>query len=817
MVLWLFKGCKKVIIRSFIFNIKYILWIAMTCLFSAYLFSAYCIVQETNTYNEVENIKTDYGSYTYKLCGIEDKELKIIENDQNTESYLAIKVKSIENSGDLFDYMVITEDFFEYSNYSIVEGRFPRNKDEIMVPKWYLFQLGIDVEDMVGSEIDIKNPNTDIIEKKRVSGLVVINDDNTSLQGVDNSNFFIFGSEYVNFDETINNVYIITSNLNNYEENLKELLSSIYDINENNVEYQINYTLLYACGYTNEGKLIRQQQEYIYVSIVLLIILCVGIILNNALTVCLLKWKSVLGVYKIIGADMLQIRNNILLLFLFVTNMSTILGALMGSVSIYIYGYMNDLKEVIPFGWLMVELVLINFVIVILLIIKLNKYTINTTQNIIFDNRCRTHNKLNQKVLFCNERMGIIKFAFRNFLFYKRKKVISIFSIAICILVLFSISFQFQKSINTTDNNDDFAYYFQVEDYYNVAINTSEFEIQGLINTYNQIELLCRENNCTIYYANEYITKFDLLKKNLGNDYITALKSTASGAVELMNSSNYIKVDVAIMGYSEEMIEELAVNKDKELKALKSGEAIVLTRTTNKDGNGGNHFLSMVGEKFNLETLLFDEKLQDWKINSYNIVEEVNDLSVYPQYRDNSLCVIIDIDEYNKSFNNGYISSFYLKDIDGIVLNKIQRILEGNTYIKIKNLKDEASAVKSGYIRRMILLMVILGMCCFLVVVNIQVQNIFEFDYRKSEFELLQIIGISKKKKYAIVILETTYVFLLGIIGGLVLCKVMEYILYNLGILYTNNMSNIVAGGTIIVTFMIFSICLTCKTMKGES
>lgn len=168
----------------------------------------------------------------------------------------------------------------------------------------------------------------------------------------------------------------------------------------------------------------------------------------------------------------------------------------------------------VPFGWLMVELVLINFVVVILLIVKLNKYFTNTTQDIISDNRYRIHNKLNQKVLFCNERMGIIKFAFRNFTFYKRKKVISIFSIAICILVLFSISIQFERSINTTDNNDDFAYYFQVEDYYNVAINMSEFEIQGLINTYNQIQLLCRENNLTIYYDNEYITKFDLLKKN---------------------------------------------------------------------------------------------------------------------------------------------------------------------------------------------------------------------------------------------------------------------------------------------------------------
>lgn len=123
------------------------------------------------------------------------------------------------------------------------------------------------------------------------------------------------------------------------------------------------------------------------------------------------------------------------------------------------------------------------------------------------------------------------------------------------------------------------------------------------------------------------------------------------------------------------------------------------------------------------------------------------------------------------------------------------------------------------FIRRMILLMAILGMCCFFVVVNIHVQNIFEFDYRKSEFQLLQIIGISKKKKYAIVILETTYVFLLGMIGGLVLCKVIGGILYNLSILYTNNMSNdfIVCVCAIIVTFMIFSICLTCKTMKSES
>lgn len=807
------KNVKREIIRSFLFHRKYIVWVAMTCLLSSFLFSVYCIVQETNTYNEIDEIKSDYGTYTYKLYNLTPDKVQVVKEDDTIKSYLFVKTKYIDVMDETFQYMAVSEQFFEYSNYSIVQGNYPKNKNEVMVPKWYLYQLGIKPDSMIGSRIKIPNPNTGEMESKVVSGLVVINKENFVMGESDNSNFILFGEEFVDFKDSLQNAYVITEKLGQYEKDMNRLMSNIDD--KNVLKYQVNYTLLCAYGYTDAGNVAMFQQKAMYFGIIILIVLLVGILMSNVLTVCLEKWKTILGVYKIIGADMMQIKMNILLLFLVAICVGTISGSLLGIGGVYIYVHIYSLHMKLPIGWLVLEGFLVLLLFVRMLSKKLEDYAVKTAQEVVTERKFRIDEFLNKRVLFRRERFGIIKLSFRNFLVYNRKKMISILSIAFCIVVLFTIRVQFEEKIDRTDNNDEYKYYVEVADYFDVNTNASKKEMKEIINICEQIRELCTENGCTVYYESGHVDSFKMPKSKLSKEYIAKLNKTVNGQVCLKDSRDYINEQAVIMGYSQEMVQELAKKQNLDIDKLEPDQAIILSRNTNMDGKGGSSILPMTGESFEIDTLLYGGK-EYCDTNKYTIVADFDELSVYPDYNKNTICIIIDIDQYNKYFNMGYASSFYLKDMDEGLLDKIQHLLQGNTYVKLTNQEDKALAEKVGYQKRMLLMALVLALCCFFTVINIQVQNIFEFDYRKPEFELLKTIGMPQRKKYSMIALETAYIFLLGLITGVIICKMIQGLLYHFCIINSPNtgMDFIVSGIGVVCIFMISSICLTCRKMK---
>ncbi len=807
---------KKMIISSFLYEIKYIFLIAITCLVSTYIFSAYCTMQETNLYNERKDIKQDYGKYVYRFVGLNENELELIKNDEYADSFFIIKENDVEIDNEIFSYLSVSEDFFDYTNYCIIDGKFPQKEDEVMVPKWYLFHLGISVENMIGSEIELKNPDTDKFEKKRISGIVVRNDNNEIASDLDTGMFVIFNEKYVNYQDGFYNIYVETSNFYQLEEHINEVASYIYEKSENIVEYDLNYPLLNILGHTEMGKQRNYHRLLLYFVVSALIIFLILIVFNNVIMVCLLKWKTILKIYQIIGANMHQINMNIIAIFFCVISVCTVLGNILGIGSVYLISkLMLDLEEVVPGALLCLESVLEIIALMLMLYLKLKKYN---DFNHEYRIRMEGNGLDGAGRLFRSEKRGIIKLSFRNFMFYNRKKVISIVSIACCILFLFLMGVQLRENVNQLDSNDGYRYYFEVDDYYKVMQNASDSEVEGVKKVYHQICDMCEKNNILPYYNTEFVTEYSLKKDYLSQDYRDMLTRTTSGNVQLLNHSDYIDTTIVIMGYSKQMIEQMNQTYDLNINGLSQENAIILSRTTNKDGNGGNTLLSMIGEKVNVDTIVFQDTTQDWITNTYHIVGEVDDLLVYPRYDKNSVCLIIDIDQYNKYFNNDFISSFYTKDIDDIQLGQLQRIIEGNNYIRIKDLKDENATVKLGYLQRILLMGIILGIACLFAVMNIHVQNVFEFDYRRNQLKLFRIIGMSDKNLFIMIGLESAYIFILGFVIGVMGCKVSERILYNLCLISKSAFHGefIILGMVITILFMAISIALTCKNVKKE-
>ena len=548
------KKFKKQIFYSFLYERKYIVWVFLTCFLSALLFFGYCVMHESNQKSILNDMIATYGSYSYNISGIENSDLHFVTNDTNTKSYTISQEQNVTFDDKTFHYIIASKNFFEYANYRIVDGKYPTNENEILAPKWYLFQLGLHPDNMIGSKITLKNPDTNELETKIVSGLVVNYE--SSITADNNNAFFIFSDNYVKYKNTTNHIYVVANNLKNLDSYVYHLATASNKLDKNVYDYELNEVLLETLGYTQAGRLEHRKNFGIYLCIMALIIAFISIILVNTLTVCLLKWKPSLQVYKIIGANMMNIKLHIIVLFLITIIAGILFGYFLGTIFFYFaVTHIFHMKFELSIIWLFAESICEILILLMLLTYKLNSYESSSSEQILTG--YSTDHQGTMHTLFGKKLFGMTKLSFRNFKLYGRKKLINILSISLCILLLLAISIQFKEQTKTTDNNNSYKYLVKFEDYYNVCLKASPDEVDSLRKISNKVRDLCVKNKITQYYCNGTTLDWKLPKSKLGEDYKKDLETTASGITLLHNSQKDIDIDLVLMGYSQPMIAEL--------------------------------------------------------------------------------------------------------------------------------------------------------------------------------------------------------------------------------------------------------------------
>lgn len=567
------KKFKKQIFYSFLYERKYIVWVFLTCFLSALLFFGYCVMHESNQKSILNDMIATYGSYSYNISGIENSDLHFVTNDTNTKSYTISQEQNVTFDDKTFHYIIASKNFFEYANYRIVDGKYPTNENEILAPKWYLFQLGLHPDNMIGSKITLKNPDTNELETKIVSGLVV--NYKSSITADNNNAFFIFSDNYVKYKNTTNHIYVVANNLKNLDSYVYHLATASNKLDKNVYDYELNEVLLETLGYTQAGRLEHRKNFGIYLCIMALIIAFISIILVNTLTVCLLKWKPSLQVYKIIGANMMNIKLHIIVLFLITIIAGILFGYFLGTIFFYFaVTHIFHMKFELSIIWLFAESICEILILLMLLTYKLNSYESSSSEQILTG--YSTDHQGTMHTLFGKKLFGMTKLSFRNFKLYGRKKLINILSISLCILLLLAISIQFKEQTKTTDNNNSYKYLVKFEDYYNVCLKASPDEVDSLRKISNKVRDLCVKNKITQYYCNGTTLDWKLPKSKLGEDFKKDLETTASGITLLHNSQKDIDIDLVLMGYSQPMIAELMQSSDSNHTILENGNGIFL-------------------------------------------------------------------------------------------------------------------------------------------------------------------------------------------------------------------------------------------------
>lgn len=755
----------------------------MLCMF---VFSYYAIMNRTTETIELEKTKKTFGSYTYYIGDLTQDKIEIIEEESNTKDFCLISSQETEESL----LMYVNKKFFSFTNYSIIQGEFPKNQNEILAPKWYLFQQGIEADHMIGSSITVTNPETGEKVSKKVSGLYTIQESNNGGSDVNSiPTLIVLEDESQKADSY--DIYVelnSVTNIDNYISKLKEKLKL--------EEYQNciqNDELLNKMRATEGGQIEGRKEIAIYCFLIAAFLVFIGMVQKTLIHLCLARWKKVLSTYKLLGVNMNELRNYILYSSILQTVIGLFLGFWGGYTTTYLF-LKGSLKywEIkvplvvnIPYEIIIIAGGILIFLTVFIVYMNMRKFSKSSAYNMLRENS--KGSLFARNPFFKKGRYRRAKYAICNSLYYIKQKSGIILTVVLCMLLVTFLDTQFKQSVKNVDNNDQYEYKFDVIDYFST---NSEEEIKNIKHVYEKLVNLLTQKGKVIYYETYFSFDFKLEKELLTPEYIEKLKTDLNSYYQYLSDSSGIDSNITVMGYSPEMLQEMFGNEFK----LTDDEAIMLSRTVDNKNNNSVSISSAIGKKYKFDTCLYYEKgeEQSFLVTEKTVTKMTKDLLVYPPVDKETLCVLVNLDEYNHCFNNDFVNSFYIKDLNDSELSDVQDFLRGIKYIQVTNQKEELKQQKMNDAQQKFLLYMILILSNLLAGISLLLQEIHEMDIRKKDFQFLHILGISRKDCSTIVAIELAIVNFAGLILGYLLSKTCLVILHEMAFIQSSDMNGFI-------------------------
>lgn len=754
----------------------------MLCMF---VFSYYVIMNHTTETMELEKTKQTFGSYTYYIGDLTEEKIKIIKDDSNTKEVCLLTSESTEEN--LFLYA--NERLFSFTNYSMIAGEFPQNQNELLAPKWYLFQLGIDTGHMVGSTVTVTDAQTGEKVTKTVSGIYAVQDSSSGSE-IDNTPIFI-APENESLHAQTYDIYVELKSVNQIEDYMARLKEKL-----NLDEYQgylLNDELLRQMRATKEGKSEGRTEIALYIFLILAFLIFIGMVQRTLVHLCLARWKKVLSTYKLLGVNMNELKNFIVCSSALQTLAGLVLGVAGGYAAAYFFlkGSIQyweiqvPLLVKIPYGIILSAAAILMALTILIVYLNLRKFNKNSAYAMLHEQN--RGGRAARMSFYQTGRCRTIKYAVCNSLYYIRQKSGILFTVVLCMLLVTFLDTQLNQSVKQIDNNHQYEYKFDVADYFSLH---SDEEIKNAKNIYGKLIQLLTEKKKTIYYETCMASEFKLEKDLLTPEYIEKLKTNLDGYYQYLSDSPAIDTNVAVMGYSPDMLREMFGNDFQ----LADNEAVMLSRTVDNKNNNSVPVSSAVGRKYKFDTSIYyeNEEEQSFLLTEKTISAMTENLLVYPPFDKETICIIVNLEEYNHCFNNDFINSFYIRDLNKDELSEVQNLLRGINFIHVTNQKEELKQQEMNETQKTFLLYMILILSNLLAGISLLLQEIHEMDIRKKDFGFLKTLGISKRDRSFIVGLELAIINFAGLLFGYLLSKICFLVLHEMAFLKSSTMNGFI-------------------------
>ena len=771
-------------------------------------------------YDDVESIKNNRGVLDYVLTS--NVGYAKIDSKNEYKPYAFIKA--------------FTHDAMDRLSVQLIEGRFPENSDEVLIPS-HLSTNGrvnlkvgdsitLDVGNRVsdGYKLDQTNPYTESSEeiintvKKTYKVVGIIERPASNIEPYDAAGytFITYGDEnsfsgnvdmYTKYTKTAAKNYLeVTSNILGVDYKIMDKyysgnISSEEDLNKYTEEmskakyrFDINGYLIILEVDPLNSNVIDGLDKVIYIVCIIIVITSVFCI-KNSFDISITEKTKQYGMLRSVGATKKQIRKNVFyeatILGLFGIPLGIICGIFASYILIIVSNYLlgamlvQNLKLVLDISFYSILLAIILGLVTIYFSAIKSAYSasrVSPIENIRNSGGIKIKTKKLKTPKFISKIFGIGgDISYKNLKRNKKKYRTTVISIIVSVSVFIALTYFMNLAFDTIKDEIKVSKY-------NVSV---DLDIKD-----ENIKRMVKETTLIDGIKDYSITRTYSLESK-GLKYTDKLLE-----IGYSEDVDDIYINVSSVGdyQFKKYVESLGLNYDD---VYDKGILIDYTEFYMFDKNDEEiHYKDRVykNQKGDKITLLNDDKKLD-----VSIAYTTNEI---PFGLDDNQYLIVSDSTFDKILDYNYAYIYYDVDDATYVLNEIEKIF-GNIDYSSFNLDESVRMMKNFY------LLIGIFLYGFIIVISlIGITNIFNtittnMELRKTEFAMLKSIGMTTREFNHMIRLESIFMGSKSLIFGIPIGCCLSYFIYNSIGKSVESKFNL-PFGAIIISILVVFLLITC-------
>lgn len=726
-----------------------------------------------------------YGKYQFQIFGVDKETLEQISMEPKIKDSCMYACDFLTQEGTFLYY--ISEEFFDFSNVSIVRGRFPENSNEILCEQKFLYKNGLEFEE----------ENTYITVdgiKYKVSGIIYID-------SVHNATYTYNPVMFLNLEqyELIIDNFEIACMTNSYEYvSIAEEIFGKYGVSKENYSYN-NSVLTYAeVDKYNKSTDIFNTIKYI-IHIVAFFMLV--IISANIITIMKKKIKSDSAIIHTLGITYNTIKNQFLKIIVILLLLVSVIAFLIAGILKHIYFY-----DYIDMYIILASILFFDSVIII--VTSLNRISDRKRDKDNISNIEDVSVRGKQKSILHGKKIPFLAMAKCNMRLNRRRHFISIVIVSVSIIFIATFNY-ISEYIFEFEPNDKYDYRIDYE-YSNISdIMYGSPEINEMYNKMCQapewFELI------PIYYCK---TNVKLDKSNISEEYKEYYAGISNDYYVkfYVNTTGKYTDDFIFIGADENQLRNLYKSS---YGRLKDDECIIVENVSTPNKTGFNVGLD-VGKEIQYNYVGDDEE----NPNILRVVEHIEKLEVDIPNTDYKVYVIVNMDVFQKLEFFEYPQMIYFNDLkDNEKL--VYEFFKGVQDISVVNIEEKNALVRSNLIKTTILVYGLTIVLVILLAVNTIISLIDRYDYNERKMAMMKAMGINNTRLS--LILSYDYLstigksLIVGVLGSIFacyishkkLCDVMYYFVFKIPI------SKILMPIVLVVSILLIAVIPTIFKIRN--
>lgn len=561
--------------------------IIISIVFSIALIVGVGSLNATNNNLELQKMKYQTGIYHAEFKGIDKKQLKIIEENENIQQIglLSLYNSTSKKEKQSIDIMSANNDYI-LSNSKLVEGKLPKEKNEMIAEAWVLRSLGI--EPKVNSEITLNVKNEKNEFKDETFKLVGIVSDKIPDKSKGLKYLYVPFNTYRGNPIFANIVF-------------KENIDIPSEVNKISKKINIPNKNVYCMSDMISVEKLNNEIGFQWIQITIGISLICGIVIYGIFNISVYKRIKEYGMLRSIGYNNIQIFKLVLqeLFYLFIISLP--LGLIIGAFGATVFNYLSEknnisiilngkpvyLGIIFPIKMILVSIIFIGIMMILISflvyrIIKRISIIDAIKENIDSNNKKRSFNTPK----FMKKYMKIYKIISCKSIFKsKRNFVMIVASMSICGILFITLDYKLSLSdyrdmelIRINHMNSDFSV-----DRYNGVSDKTIKNINN-INGVKNIETCMLTPSKLILNERNILNQkyFDKLNSQVDKDKFDYYLGKDKHTNELILRNNFRGYDNAAL----EKLKNYKLKGDININEMKNKDiAIVYIPQVNKKNN----------------------------------------------------------------------------------------------------------------------------------------------------------------------------------------------------------------------------------------